>query len=159
MGYNENNKQYMSYNIKVKKNTNINCTTLWFTLQTIRSYMIQIYFKDQTPWEPESLIWSASFLSFVKSKVHYSIVFTLRNIIISFRHLNYFLALFSASVFPEFISVSKSHKHKLPRQCSEQILHTCHKHTSVGKTKFQVHPNRVHCLVYTNFSYPTYLHE
>jgi len=31
-------------------------------------------------------------------------------------------------------------------------------HSSVGKTrKFQCHPNRVHCLVYSIFSYPIYL--
>jgi hypothetical protein len=101
------------------------------------------------------------FLSFMKSKDYYGTVFTLRNIIISFRHLNYFLTPFSASVCPEFIfPVSQSHKHKLPRQCSEHILHTCHKHHSAGKTvKFQCHPTRVHCLVYANFSYPTYLNE
>jgi hypothetical protein len=60
-------------------------------------------FHKQNPWEPESLMWSGSFLSFVKSEDYYGIVFTLRNIIISFRHLNYFLTLFSASVFTEFI--------------------------------------------------------
>ena len=103
-------------------------------------------------------------MSSMKSKVHYGIVFTLINIIISFRHLNYFLTLFFPSVFPEFIfPVSLSYNHKLQRQCPQQILsfqHTCHKHTSVGKTiKVQCHRTRVHCLVYTTFSYPTYLHE
>jgi hypothetical protein len=123
--------------------------------------MIWIYFTERNLWQPESLIWSGSFLSFVKSKDYYGIVSTLRNKLF---HSDISTIFWLCSLHQSSLnSYSQSHKvtnTKLPRHCSEQILHKCHKHTSVGKTiKFQCHPTRVHCLVYTNFSYPTYLHE